>query len=164
MDLETQLLDELGFGKLVAMHQYYCMVKSRSLLFVIVCLVKQLQRSLYITLVKCKLPRSTKLALMSSLSPLPTSHETGTSHWLDPRLANIQKKSLEECADNELPYGWERIDDPAYGTYYIDHMNRRTQYENPVHEARRQPQQPGTVTRRPHGRGRRGNGETRPPQ
>ena len=27
---------------------------------------------------------------------------------------------------------WERIDDPHYGTYYIDHVNRRTQYENPV--------------------------------
>ena len=38
---------------------------------------------------------------------------------------------------NELPYGWERIDDATYGTYYIDHVNRRTQYENPVHEARR---------------------------
>ncbi|XP_043224896.1 membrane-associated guanylate kinase, WW and PDZ domain-containing protein 1-like isoform X2 [Amphibalanus amphitrite] len=74
--------------------------------------------------------------------PYFINHETGTSHWLDPRLARVQKQSLEECGDNELPYGWERIDDPAYGTYYIDHMNRRTQYENPVHEARRQPPQP----------------------
>jgi endothelial cell adhesion protein len=65
------------------------------------------------------------------------SHNSGTSHWLDPRLSKFQKKSLEECLDDELPYGWEKIDDPHYGTYYIDHVNRRTQYENPVIQAKR---------------------------
>ncbi|KAG8233311.1 hypothetical protein J437_LFUL013781, partial [Ladona fulva] len=64
-------------------------------------------------------------------------HNSGTSHWLDPRLSKFQKKSLEECLDDELPYGWEKIDDPHYGTYYIDHVNRRTQYENPVIQAKR---------------------------
>ncbi|XP_037918553.1 membrane-associated guanylate kinase, WW and PDZ domain-containing protein 1-like isoform X2 [Hermetia illucens] len=64
-------------------------------------------------------------------------HNTGTSHWLDPRLSKFQKKSLEECSDDELPYGWEKIHDPQYGTYFIDHVNRRTQYENPVLEAKR---------------------------
>lgn len=39
--------------------------------------------------------------------------------------------------EDELPYGWEKIHDPQYGTYYIDHVNRRTQYENPVLEAKR---------------------------
>ena len=57
---------------------------------------------------------------------------SGTSHWLDPRLSRIQKKRPEECSDDELPFGWERIDDPHYGTYFIDHVNRKTQYENPV--------------------------------
>lgn len=65
------------------------------------------------------------------------SHNTGTSHWLDPRLSKFQKKSLEDCMDDELPYGWEKIHDPQYGTYFIDHVNRRTQYENPVLEAKR---------------------------
>ena len=65
------------------------------------------------------------------------SHNTGTSQWLDPRLSRIQKKSLEECAEDELPYGWEKIDDPHYGTYYIDHVNRKTQYENPVAQAKK---------------------------
>ena len=51
---------------------------------------------------------------------------TGTSHWLDPRLSRVQKKRPEECEDGELPFGWERIDDPHYGTYYIDHVNRRS--------------------------------------
>ncbi|CAG0894940.1 unnamed protein product, partial [Darwinula stevensoni] len=64
------------------------------------------------------------------------SHDTGTSSWLDPRLERVKKKKLEECDDNELPFGWERIDDPYYGTYYIDHVNRRTQYENPVIQAK----------------------------
>lgn len=63
-------------------------------------------------------------------------HNTGTSHWLDPRLSRVQKMSLEECDDNELPFGWERIEDPHYGTYYIDHVNRRTQFENPVLQAK----------------------------
>ena len=60
----------------------------------------------------------------------------GTSSWLDPRLAKLQKQRPEECVEGELPYGWERIDDPQYGTYYIDHINRRTQYDNPVLVAR----------------------------
>ena len=59
-------------------------------------------------------------------------HNTGTSHWLDPRLSRVRKKRPEECDEDELPFGWERIDDPHYGTYFIDHVNRRTQYENPV--------------------------------
>lgn len=65
------------------------------------------------------------------------SHNTGTSHWLDPRLSKFQKKSLEDCLEDELPYGWEKISDPNYGTYFIDHVNRKTQYENPVLQAKR---------------------------
>ncbi|XP_033154294.1 membrane-associated guanylate kinase, WW and PDZ domain-containing protein 1 [Drosophila mauritiana] len=64
-------------------------------------------------------------------------HNTGTSHWLDPRLSKYQKKSLEDCCEDELPYGWEKIEDSMYGMYFIDHVNRRTQYENPVLEAKR---------------------------
>ena len=44
---------------------------------------------------------------------------------------------MEECSEDELPYGWEKIEDSLYGTYYIDHVNRKTQYENPVLEAKR---------------------------
>uniref|UniRef100_A0A8D9A780 Membrane-associated guanylate kinase, WW and PDZ domain-containing protein 1 n=1 Tax=Cacopsylla melanoneura TaxID=428564 RepID=A0A8D9A780_9HEMI len=66
-------------------------------------------------------------------------HNSSTSSWLDPRLCKFQKK-LEDCSDDELPYGWERIDDPAYGTYYIDHVNKQTQYENPVLQAKHRDQ------------------------
>ncbi|KAH1186973.1 hypothetical protein KIL84_019722, partial [Mauremys mutica] len=44
-------------------------------------------------------------------------------------------------SSQKLPYGWEKIDDPIYGTYYVDHINRRTQFENPVLEAKRKLQQ-----------------------
>ncbi|XP_050671825.1 membrane-associated guanylate kinase, WW and PDZ domain-containing protein 2 isoform X2 [Leptidea sinapis] len=64
-------------------------------------------------------------------------YNTGTSHWLDPRLARVRKHSLGECGEDELPYGWERVTDERYGSYYVDHINRRTQYENPVLQARR---------------------------
>ncbi|GAB1597467.1 membrane-associated guanylate kinase, WW and PDZ domain-containing protein 1 isoform X1 [Argonauta hians] len=33
---------------------------------------------------------------------------------------------------SKLPFGWEKVEDSHYGTYYIDHVNKRTQYENPV--------------------------------
>ncbi|XP_031777557.1 membrane-associated guanylate kinase, WW and PDZ domain-containing protein 1 isoform X3 [Nasonia vitripennis] len=75
-------------------------------------------------------------------------HNTGTSHWLDPRLSKFQKRSLEECLDDELPYGWEKIDDNIYGTYFIDHVNRRTQYENPVLQAKRAQQSLNAMSER----------------
>ncbi|XP_037088645.1 membrane-associated guanylate kinase, WW and PDZ domain-containing protein 1-like [Pollicipes pollicipes] len=89
------------------------------------------------------LPDNWEEAFTEYGEPYFIDHSTGTSHWLDPRLALVQKKSLEDCDLNELPYGWERIDDATYGTYYIDHVNRRTQYENPVHEAKRLQEQDG---------------------
>ncbi|KAJ8953266.1 hypothetical protein NQ318_015848 [Aromia moschata] len=82
-----------------------------------------------------------------SLGPLPAKWEkayteSGESfNWnitlARPRLSKFQKKTLEDCMDDELPYGWEKISDPHYGTYFIDHVNRRTQYENPVIQAKR---------------------------
>ncbi|XP_031439054.1 membrane-associated guanylate kinase, WW and PDZ domain-containing protein 2a isoform X4 [Clupea harengus] len=67
-------------------------------------------------------------------------HNTKTTSWLDPRLAKKAKRP-EECREDELPYGWEKIDDPIYGSYYVDHISRRTQFENPVIEAKRRVQQ-----------------------
>ncbi|XP_060787615.1 membrane-associated guanylate kinase, WW and PDZ domain-containing protein 1-like isoform X2 [Neoarius graeffei] len=85
-------------------------------------------------------------------------HNTKTTSWIDPRCQDKQQKPLEECEDDEegvhteeteldrnlieleLPPGWEKIDDPVYGVYYVDHINRKTQYENPVLEARRKKQ------------------------
>ncbi|XP_072238769.1 membrane-associated guanylate kinase, WW and PDZ domain-containing protein 1b isoform X3 [Leuresthes tenuis] len=95
-------------------------------------------------------------------------HNTKTTSWIDPRCLDKPQKPLEECEDDEgvhteeldndleLPPGWEKIDDPVYGVYYVDHINRRTQYENPVLEAKRrrqleqqQPQQPQPQSQQP---------------
>ncbi|CDQ86174.1 unnamed protein product [Oncorhynchus mykiss] len=80
-------------------------------------------------------------------------HNTKTTSWIDPRCLEKPLKPLEECEDDEegvhteepdneleLPAGWEKIDDPVYGVYYVDHINRKTQYENPIVEARRRMQ------------------------
>ncbi|XP_026356972.2 membrane-associated guanylate kinase, WW and PDZ domain-containing protein 1 isoform X5 [Ursus americanus] len=125
-----------------------------------------------------KFPQYLPLCAEDNLGPLPENwemaytengevyfidHNTKTTSWLDPRCLNKQQKPLEECEDDEegvhteeldseleLPAGWEKIEDPVYGIYYVDHINRKTQYENPVLEAKRkkqleqqqQPQQP----------------------
>ncbi|XP_066554094.1 membrane-associated guanylate kinase, WW and PDZ domain-containing protein 1b isoform X4 [Amia ocellicauda] len=80
-------------------------------------------------------------------------HNTKTTSWIDPRCLEKPQKPLEECEDDEegvhteeldneleLPAGWEKIDDPVYGVYYVDHINRKTQYENPILEAKRKKQ------------------------
>uniref|UniRef100_A0AAY4BX09 Membrane associated guanylate kinase, WW and PDZ domain containing 1a n=1 Tax=Denticeps clupeoides TaxID=299321 RepID=A0AAY4BX09_9TELE len=74
-------------------------------------------------------------------------HNTKTTSWIDPRCLEKPQKPLEECEDDasplpstELPAGWEKIDDPMYGVYYVDHINRKTQYENPILEAKRMKQ------------------------
>ena len=85
--------------------------------------------SIFISLLVLIPLKAILLILKYSSYYLPPS---GTSHWLDPRLSRVQKQRPEDCDEGELPFGWERIDDPHYGTYYIDHVNRRTQYENPV--------------------------------
>ncbi|XP_067915315.1 membrane-associated guanylate kinase, WW and PDZ domain-containing protein 2a isoform X8 [Heterodontus francisci] len=112
--------------------------------------------------------KQTKLEDGDDLGPLPENwemaytekgevyfidHNTKTTSWLDPRLGK-KAKLPEECKDDgdklqsgntgqklELPYGWEKIDDPVYGTYYVDHINRKTQFENPVLEAKKKLQQ-----------------------
>ncbi|XP_028905916.1 membrane-associated guanylate kinase, WW and PDZ domain-containing protein 1 isoform X21 [Ornithorhynchus anatinus] len=115
-----------------------------------------------------KLPQYLPLSAEENLGPLPENwemaytengevyfidHNTKTTSWLDPRCLNKQQKPLEECEDDEegvhteeldseleLPAGWEKIEDPVYGVYYVDHINRKTQYENPVLEAKRKKQ------------------------
>ncbi|XP_029005713.1 membrane-associated guanylate kinase, WW and PDZ domain-containing protein 1b isoform X4 [Betta splendens] len=79
-------------------------------------------------------------------------HNTKTTSWIDPRCLDKPQKPLEECEDDEgvhteeldndleLPPGWEKIDDPVYGVYYVDHINRKTQYENPMLEVKRRRQ------------------------
>ncbi|XP_078270669.1 membrane-associated guanylate kinase, WW and PDZ domain-containing protein 1b isoform X4 [Rhinoraja longicauda] len=95
------------------------------------------------------LPDNLEMAFTENGEVYFIDHNTKTTSWLDPRCLNKQPKPLEECEDDEgvhteeldseieLPTGWEKIDDPVYGVYYVDHVNRKTQYENPVAEAKR---------------------------
>lgn len=49
-------------------------------------------------------------------------------------LANKRKRNRSNIAAidaSSLPHGWEKISDATYGVYYIDHINKRTQYERP---------------------------------
>uniref|UniRef100_UPI00358F6312 membrane-associated guanylate kinase, WW and PDZ domain-containing protein 1-like isoform X2 n=1 Tax=Myxine glutinosa TaxID=7769 RepID=UPI00358F6312 len=48
------------------------------------------------------------------------------------RWKHRSNKATQEPEDNSLPYGWEKIEDPEYGTYYLDHINKCTQYERPL--------------------------------
>ncbi|XP_078098119.1 membrane-associated guanylate kinase, WW and PDZ domain-containing protein 3-like isoform X2 [Mustelus asterias] len=85
------------------------------------------------------LPNNWEMAYTDSGMVYFIDHNTKTTTWLDPRLAK-KAKPPEECGEGELPYGWEKISDPVYGFYYIDHINQRTQFENPVIEAKRKKQ------------------------
>ncbi|XP_019355146.2 membrane-associated guanylate kinase, WW and PDZ domain-containing protein 1 isoform X10 [Alligator mississippiensis] len=99
------------------------------------------------------LPENWEMAYTENGEVYFIDHNTKTTSWLDPRCLNKQQKPLEECEDDEegvhteeldseleLPAGWEKIEDPVYGVYYVDHINRKTQYENPVLEAKRKKQ------------------------
>ncbi|XP_059171787.1 membrane-associated guanylate kinase, WW and PDZ domain-containing protein 3-like isoform X4 [Physella acuta] len=84
------------------------------------------------------LPPNWEMAYTDDGHPYFIDHNNETTHWLDPRLAHLQKEAPLDCDDDELPFGWEKVEDPHYGVYYIDHVNRRTQYENPVQTAKKQ--------------------------
>ncbi|XP_043569713.1 membrane-associated guanylate kinase, WW and PDZ domain-containing protein 2a isoform X1 [Chiloscyllium plagiosum] len=99
------------------------------------------------------LPENWEMAYTEKGEVYFIDHNTKTTSWLDPRLGK-KAKLPEECKDDgdklqsgntgqklELPYGWEKINDPVYGTYYVDHINRKTQFENPVLEAKKKLQQ-----------------------
>ncbi|XP_056628870.1 membrane-associated guanylate kinase, WW and PDZ domain-containing protein 1 isoform X9 [Triplophysa dalaica] len=99
-----------------------------------------------------QLPDNWEMAYTESGEIYFIDHNTKTTSWIDPRCMEKQSKPLEECEDDEgvhteeldndheLPPGWEKIEDPMYGVYYVDHVNRKTQYENPLLEARRKNQ------------------------
>ncbi|XP_072853267.2 membrane-associated guanylate kinase, WW and PDZ domain-containing protein 3 isoform X2 [Pogona vitticeps] len=82
------------------------------------------------------LPKNWEMAYTDTGMIYFIDHNTKTTTWLDPRLCK-KAKAPEDCEDGELPYGWEKIEDPQYGTYYVDHINQKTQFENPVLEAKR---------------------------
>uniref|UniRef100_A0A3B3SH06 Membrane-associated guanylate kinase, WW and PDZ domain-containing protein 3 n=1 Tax=Paramormyrops kingsleyae TaxID=1676925 RepID=A0A3B3SH06_9TELE len=65
------------------------------------------------------LPKNWEMAYTETGMVYFIDHNTKTTTWLDPRLAK-KAKPPEKCEDGELPYGWEKIEDPQYGTYYAN--------------------------------------------
>ncbi|XP_056304736.1 membrane-associated guanylate kinase, WW and PDZ domain-containing protein 3a isoform X4 [Danio aesculapii] len=94
------------------------------------------------------LPKNWEMAYTETGMVYFIDHNSKTTTWLDPRLAK-KAKPPEKCEDGELPYGWEKIEDPQYGTYYVDHINQKTQFENPVQEAKKKLSQETSPTNQP---------------
>ena len=44
-------------------------------------------------------------------------------HWYDPD----KPRTFAECKNNELPLGWEEVDDQRYGRVYMNHITRHVQ-------------------------------------
>ncbi|CDW55828.1 membrane associated guanylate kinase, WW and PDZ [Trichuris trichiura] len=64
------------------------------------------------------------LIVADELGPLPPNWEVG--------YTDIgEKYFIDHNTDLDLPFGWEMVDDPQYGVYYVDHVNKKTQYERP---------------------------------
>uniref|UniRef100_A0AAX7TMF7 Membrane associated guanylate kinase, WW and PDZ domain containing 1a n=1 Tax=Astatotilapia calliptera TaxID=8154 RepID=A0AAX7TMF7_ASTCA len=61
------------------------------------------------------LPENWEMAYTENGELYFIDHNTKTTSWLDPRCRDRASRPLEECDDDELPPGWERIDDPVYG-------------------------------------------------
>ncbi|KAG5444960.1 Membrane-associated guanylate kinase, WW and PDZ domain-containing protein 1 [Clonorchis sinensis] len=70
-------------------------------------------------------------------------------HWKNPGgyvglVTDVPKKDDSQkpsdlwntlpVSNRPLPYGWEVVRDQKYGTFYIDHLHERTQYESPTEE------------------------------
>uniref|UniRef100_A0AAQ6ANC2 Membrane associated guanylate kinase, WW and PDZ domain containing 1b n=1 Tax=Amphiprion ocellaris TaxID=80972 RepID=A0AAQ6ANC2_AMPOC len=83
-------------------------------------------------------------------------HNTKTTSWIDPRCLDKPQKPLEECEDDGMSlfdYEWDYA---CLCKIFCLHINRKTQYENPMLEAKRrrqleqqQPQQPQPQSQQP---------------
>uniref|UniRef100_A0A8D2PPU2 Membrane associated guanylate kinase, WW and PDZ domain containing 1 n=1 Tax=Zosterops lateralis melanops TaxID=1220523 RepID=A0A8D2PPU2_ZOSLA len=79
------------------------------------------------------LPENWEMAYTENGEVYFIDHNTKTTSWLDPRCLNKQQKPLEECEDDDgFPDSWL--------SSISSHINRKTQYENPVLEAKRKKQ------------------------
>uniref|UniRef100_H3CJJ1 Membrane associated guanylate kinase, WW and PDZ domain containing 1b n=1 Tax=Tetraodon nigroviridis TaxID=99883 RepID=H3CJJ1_TETNG len=89
------------------------------------------------------LPENWEMAYTEDGEVYFIDHNTKTTSWVDPRCLNKPQKPLEECEDDEgvhteeldndleLPPGWEKIDDPVYGVYYVDYFCTYTHFPPP---------------------------------
>ncbi|KAL9972219.1 hypothetical protein ACROYT_G018483 [Oculina patagonica] len=56
---------------------------------------------------------------------------TKRTSWVDPRDRLTKPMTFADCVGNELPYGWEELNDKVLGRYFIDHNTGAQQAEDP---------------------------------
>ena len=64
-------------------------------------------------------------------NPLPNYEQMNNSNTSLASKRRRNRSNIAAIDASSLPHGWERISDAHYGVYYIDHINKRTQYERP---------------------------------
>ena len=55
--------------------------------------------------------------------------------------ARVHRNYFSNYKGNELPLGWQEVSDPAYGKYYVNHINRHVQITDPRLEFMKEKQQ-----------------------
>lgn len=55
-------------------------------------------------------------------------HNTKTTTWCHPFDRFVA------ASPGQLPNGWEKVDDPVIGTYYINHIKKENQWSSPVED------------------------------
>lgn len=60
-------------------------------------------------------------------------HENKVTTWVDPRhwYDPDKPRTFAECKENELPLGWEEVNDQRYGKVYMNHITRHVQVNDP---------------------------------
>ncbi|KAF0042632.1 hypothetical protein F2P81_006164 [Scophthalmus maximus] len=69
-------------------------------------------------------PEKAKSTLFVSPAPQRSKHYDNENRITKPL-------TFADCVGDELPLGWEEVYDQQVGVYYIDHINKTTQIENP---------------------------------
>ena len=59
------------------------------------------------------------------------NHDTQETTWIDPRSASYRKADPLDCADDELPYGWDEGETEEGQKFYIDHVNEKYSWVHP---------------------------------
>ena len=58
-----------------------------------------------------------------------SDHENKVTTWVDPRhwYDPDKPRTFAECKENELPLGWEEVDDQRFGKVFMNHITRHVQ-------------------------------------
>ncbi|KAK2720065.1 hypothetical protein QYM36_004094 [Artemia franciscana] len=74
--------------------------------------------------------------------PFRAFHVTQASSWIPPAECWDSASQSSDASSAQLPYGWEAALDRQGKTYYINHLNKTTTYEDPRKDWYDEPPQP----------------------